>query len=276
MANQADQQAPSPNPNDTHRERLYRTRAVVLSRRDQGDADRILTVFTPELGKRELIAKGARKTTSHKAGHLEPFTHTALLVAQARTWDIITEAVTVESFRHLRSELETIAGAGYLCELIASFTEADDDSRPLWDLLLFGLRTLDEFSAGGAPVDLRLLLRWFDLRLLSVTGFQPQFFACLGCEDDLQPTVNYMSLSEGGVFCPRCATRRNDVESLELDVLKVLRHLQRSPWADVAGLSIRPHIHQQVESILYRYLLHLLEHHLKSTDFLRKLRTLVV
>lgn len=274
MLDQPDAQPSSASQNSTHRERLYRTRAVVLSRRDQGDADRILTVFTPELGKRELIAKGARKTTSRKAGHLEPFTHTALLVAQARTWDIITEAVTVESFRHLRTELEAIACAGYLCELIASFTEADDDSRPLWELLLFGLRTLDEFSSGVAQFDLRLLLRWFDLHLLNVTGFQPQLFVCLSCEDDLQPTINYLSLSEGGVFCPRCAVQRNDVEALELDVFKVLRYLQRSPWSDVAGLQVRPHIHQQVESVLYRYLLQVLEHHLKSTDFLRKLRTL--
>jgi hypothetical protein len=84
------------------RHRSYRTHAVVLRRRDYADADRVVTVFTPGMGKQSLIAKGARKTTSRKAGHLELFTHANLQVAEARTWDIITEATTVEPFRHLR------------------------------------------------------------------------------------------------------------------------------------------------------------------------------
>ena len=98
----------------SNRERIYRTRAVILSRRDYNDADRILTVFTPDLGKRELIAKGVRKTISRKAGHLEPLSHASLLVAQARTWDIITEAVTVESFRYVRENLDAIGYASYV------------------------------------------------------------------------------------------------------------------------------------------------------------------
>jgi DNA repair protein RecO (recombination protein O) len=256
------------------RERLYRTRAVVLSRRDYSDADRILTIFTPDLGKRELIAKGVRKTTSRKAGHLEPLTHTSLLVAQARTWDIITEAVTVESFRHLRDHLDAIGYASYACELVNSFTQADDESQPLWELLLFVLRTLDEYSGGQTQFEPRLLLRWFDLQLLSLAGFQPQFFHCLGCGKPLQPEINYLKLSEGGVFCPRCGELQNDVEALEADLLKVLRYLQSQPWPEVAKLHVRSHILQGVENILYRYLLTLLEHHLKSTDFLRRLRAM--
>ncbi|MCB0115895.1 MAG: recombination protein O N-terminal domain-containing protein, partial [Caldilineaceae bacterium] len=68
------------------RSRVNRMQGVVLRRRDQGEADRVLTVFTPDQGKRDLIAKGIRKTTSRKAGHLELFTHVSMLVAQARTW----------------------------------------------------------------------------------------------------------------------------------------------------------------------------------------------
>jgi DNA repair protein RecO (recombination protein O) len=147
-------------------ERLYRTHVVILSRRDYNDADRILTVFTPSLGKRDLIAKGVRKTTSRKAGHLELLTHASLLVAQARTWDIITEAVTVESFRHVRENLEAIGFASYACELIAAFTEADDESEPLWELLLATLRVLDENSQAGNTSAQHLLMRWFELRLL--------------------------------------------------------------------------------------------------------------
>ena len=80
----------------------------MLRRRDYGDADRVLTVYTPSHGKHELIAHGVRKTTSRKAGHLEIFSHASLVIAEGRTWDIITEASTVESYRHLRQDLDQI------------------------------------------------------------------------------------------------------------------------------------------------------------------------
>jgi hypothetical protein len=88
----------------------------------------------------------------------------------------------------------------------------------------------------------------------------------------LTPVVNFLSLAEGGVFCPRCGPLRGDVETIEPDVLKVLRYLQSHEWSEVQRLRVRTPILHQVENILYRYLLTVLEHHLKSTDFLRKLR----
>lgn len=286
-------------------ERIYRTQAVVLSRRDYGEADRILTIFTPDLGKQEWIAKGIRKTTSRKAGHLELFTHATLLVAKARTWDIVTEAATLESFPHLRTNLDAIGYTSCICELISHFTEKDDDNLPLWDLLLLTLRALNTAYQGlteqhvpaqpsmapaatqpvgegetitAAPqvdrqVDPQLLLCWFELHLLGVTGFQPQLFHCLACSEALTAVTNFLSLEDGGVFCPRCASGQDNVEPLEADVLKILRHLQRSSWSEVQLLHVRSFILQAAETILYRYLITVLERQLKSVTFLRKLQS---
>lgn len=278
------------------RHRVYRTHAVVLRRRDYADADRIVTVFTPGMGKQSLIAKGARKTTSRKAGHLELFSHANLQVAQARTWDIITEANTVEPFRHLRTDLDAIGYASYACELIDCFSEEDDENQVLWELLLLLLRELDQWAAarqtpsdastpavpaapvsqGDAPhaIDVDVLLRWYELHLLSVTGFQPQLFHCLDCGRELEPVVNFLVLHEGGVICPACRARRNEAEEIDPDVLKVLRYLQARPWHEVAHLTVRPVIMRTVQNVLYRYLLTILERQLRSTDFLRRLQRL--
>jgi DNA repair protein RecO (recombination protein O) len=268
------------NPN----ERLYRTPAVVLSRRDYGEADRILTVFTPALGKQEFLAKGIRKTTSRKAGHLELFTHSMLLVAKARTWDIVTEASSVESFRHLRNNLDAIGYASTICELVDCFTESDDENQPLWDLFLFVLRILDEYAQQPLtqqpltqqPLNSepQLLLHWFELQLLALTGFQPQFFACLDCQSAITPVTNYLSLEDGGIFCPNCAANHTNAEAIEADVLKVLRHVQRSSWSEIQALRVRPAIQQAMDNILNRYLLTIIERQLKAVNFLRKLRAM--
>ena len=256
----------------SERERIYRTHALILRRRDHSDADRILTVFTPDRGKLEVIAKGVRKPTSKKAGHVELFCHANMLIAQARTWDIVTEVVTVESFRRVRDDLDAISRAAYLCELLDAFCEGGDDLRPLWELALSTLRTLDESATQPGQIDRSALMQWFALHLLSVTGFQPQFFHCIGCGEELTAVANFLSLSEGGVYCPNCAPRQQKVETIEPDALKVLRYLQSRPWGEVQRLHVRRPIMRQVETILQRYVQFILERHLRSVDFLRRVQ----
>ena len=265
----------------TDRSRTYRTQAVILRRRDVGDADRVLTVFTPDRGKMELIGKGIRKTTSRKAGHLELFTHVSFLAAQARTWDIITEAQAIQSFRHLRTDLDTIGQASYVAELIDAFTQSEDENQLLWDLLLLVLRELDEGvetgrqgdgETGSARADSGVLMRWFELHLLGLVGFQPELFHCLNCGEDLQPVTNYLSIQDASIYCPRCGESRGGTEPIEVDVLKVLRYLQSRPWATVRNLTVRPVIMNRVESILYRTIITVLERQLKSVNFMRHMR----
>jgi len=266
----------------TDRSRTYRTQAVILRHRDYGDADRVLTVFTPDRGKLELIGKGIRKTTSRKAGHLELFTHVGFLAAQARTWDIITEAQAIQSFRHLRPDLDAIGQASYVAELVDAFTQSEDENTLLWDLLLLVLRELDagaeartqggEETGKAAQVNFGVLMRWFELHLLGLVGFQPEFFHCVHCGEDLQPVTNYLSIQDGSIFCPRCGESRAGTEPVEVDVLKVLRYLQSRPWTTVRGLNVRPAILNRVENILYRTLINVLERQLKSVSFMRHVR----
>jgi DNA repair protein RecO (recombination protein O) len=252
-----------------NRQRLYRSHALILRRRDYGEADRILTVLTPHRGKQQLIAKGIRKTNSRKAGHLELFTHANLMLAEGRTWDVVTEAATVESYRRIRDSLEKIGQASYLCELVDAFSESEDENQPLWDLLLVALRALNE---DAESIDARTLLHWFELHLLSLSGFQPQFFYCINCESPVEPVLNRLDLNAGGVICPNCAAALPNAETIEPDVLKVLRFLQSRPWDEASRLRVRQEIMVRIDSILHRYLLFVLERHLRSPDFMRRLQ----
>ncbi|MGH2469188.1 MAG: DNA repair protein RecO, partial [Chloroflexota bacterium] len=77
---------------------LYATEAVVLERRDFGEADRLLTLYTPVRGKVRAIAKGSRRTTSRLAGHVELFTHTRVLLASGRNLDIVTQCELLRGY----------------------------------------------------------------------------------------------------------------------------------------------------------------------------------
>ena len=85
-------------------ERLYRTEGIVLREMDYAEADRILTVLSPG-GKRSLIAKGIRRPTSRKVGHLGLFYRAQMLVAKGANLDIVTQAESLEEFEGLRGDL---------------------------------------------------------------------------------------------------------------------------------------------------------------------------
>jgi DNA repair protein RecO (recombination protein O) len=248
-------------------DRLYRTDAIILRRRNSGEADRLLTVFTPRYGKLQLMAKGARKITSRKAGHIELFMLTDMQVARSRSWDIISQAVTVESYRAVREDLDKTSQAYYLAELIDRFTEENDPNQPLFELLALTLARLSHVD------DPYITLRYFELHMLGLVGFQPQLHFCLTCEEGIEPVENnYFHIADGGVLCPRHGQIRPNAEIIPLPVLKVLRFLQNEPWERAANLQLTPATRQQVENLLLAYITFLLERKLKSIDFLHKLR----
>jgi DNA repair protein RecO (recombination protein O) len=248
------------------RERLYRTEAIILKRSDFGEADRLLTFFTPHRGKLRAVAKGARKPGSRKSGHLELFSHSRLLLARGRNLDIVTQAETVEPFLPLREDLLRTTYAYYAAELTDRFSGDEDENRAVFDLLLAVFGWLSEAR------DLALVARFFELRLLSLVGYQPQLFQCLNCQTQIEPVINFFHPAEGGVLCPRCGEGRSEAVPLSLNTLKVLRFLQTRDYNTIQLLRVRPSLHAELEAVMLRYITYFLERNLKSVDFLQHLR----
>jgi DNA repair protein RecO (recombination protein O) len=254
------------------RERTYRTEAIVLRRKDIGEADRILTLFTPELGKVRAVAKGIRKPRSRKAGHLELFTCTRLLLAVGRDLDIITQAEGLDPYRPLRDDLLRNAYGAYMVELLDRFTPDGEENPEMYQLLRQGL------GWAATAVELGLAARYYELHLLGLAGYQPQLRRCAVCTRDLEPVDQYFSISAGGVICPSCAENRaaslgpSGRQPLSLGALKLLRFMQSSPYSKVAALSVSARTQTEVEYLLGRYITDTLERQLKSVEFLKLIR----
>ncbi len=122
---------------------VYRVNGIVLKKRNVGEADRILTVFTKEYGKLRLLAKGIRRITSRRAGHLEVFTHVSLLVHRGRTLDSISEAQSRSSFHLLRKNLGGVSLAYYLCELVDSLLPERQEHTDVYELLLATMQAVN-------------------------------------------------------------------------------------------------------------------------------------
>lgn len=123
--------------------RVYTTEAIVLKRRSIGEADRILTLFTREYGKMNVIAKGIRRLGSRRSPHVEVFSHSTLMLARAKTWDIVTEATPIDSFSLLRLELPRVSSAYYLSELVDALLPDRQEHADVFTLLVGALQMLN-------------------------------------------------------------------------------------------------------------------------------------
>ena len=247
------------------RERLYRTEGIVLRQRDFGEADRILVLLTPG-GKRSILAKGIRRPTSRKVGHLGLFYRAQLMLARGRDLDIVSQAESLEEFEGIRADLLRFTYACYAGELMDRFAPEDEEGAPFYELMVQALRWF------ASEQDLRLWMRYFELRLLSHGGYRPELFACLSCREEIRAVPNYFSNDRGGVLCTRCGQGVPGTRSISVNSQKVLRYLLTRDAPEVRTLHLQPATQTEVEAVMQSYLEHVLERELKSATFLRRLR----
>ena len=248
--------------------RSFRVEAVVLRHSDYGEADRLLTLYTRQLGKTRVIAKGARKIASRKAGHIEPFTYVKLQLSKGRDMLVLTQADTVDAYLPLREDLILTSQASYVMELLDRFTYEDDTENPSTFRLL-----TETLSRLASKFDPWLVIRYYEMRLLDHLGFRPQLFECANCGREIKAEDQFFSFSAGGVICPRCGQGLPNLHAISVEGLKYLRHFQRSSYAEATRARPSPDVQMETETLMQGYFTYLLERELNTPGFLKKIKS---
>jgi DNA repair protein RecO (recombination protein O) len=247
--------------------RRYVTEAIVLSRFDYGEADRILTLITPSGGKIKAIAKGIRKPTSRIGGSVEPFAELRLALAHGRTFDVITQVEVVHPWLRMRDDLVSFGTASYLAELANGTLEERHGAETVYLLLKRAYEILD---AGMAP---GRVARWFEVHLADELGVRPEVDRCVECGRLLEADERYRWMPPlGGVLCERCPGAPFERTALSLEGLKLLKAYQRLDVEALAALRVRPETEREVEISMREFLAYSLDRRPRSLAFLDEVR----
>lgn len=150
------------------KQHTYTSEGIVLSRKNYGEADRILIVFSKNYGKLSLLAKGIRKIKSKKRGHLEIFSRIKFSAVNGSGMDIMTEAVTLNDFAGVRVNLNKISLAYYFCEVVNKITHEDGNPSKTYLLLSNSLEKLE------TETELKKLRLEFIYKILTEMGYWPE------------------------------------------------------------------------------------------------------
>lgn len=229
-----------------------------------GEADRIITVYTPYIGKLKAVARGVRKPTSKISGHLEPMTYLTMMIANGRTLDIISQVETLNSFPNLRKDLKLISKAIYMADLIDNFSSENESNPTMFQIFL---ETLESLQIGEGEI----LLRFFEMKLLENQGYLPELYSCVSCNNTLEPETNLFNHSYGGIMCISCfKDGPSDKHPISVNALKVLRHIHKNSYQDIRRVQLSKQLANELSKLLSFYIRHVLERKLKSTEFLDK------
>lgn len=239
---------------------------MVLRQYPLGEADRIVSILTPDLGKVRAVAKGVRRPNGRLRGHLDLTNVIDFAAAYGRNLDVITEAALRDDHPGSREDLTRLSHAIYVCEIADLFSQERSPSRALYSLVEWTLGALSEAK------DVWLVGRWYEQRVLDVTGFRPQLEYCVECDSTLEPGSHVIDLAAGGVLCPSCrALGIGQKVQISESAMRVLRHFQRSETVDSIGEpTINEGLRNEVERISSRYIRSIVERDIRSAEFARR------
>jgi DNA repair protein RecO (recombination protein O) len=248
------------------RDRLYTTEAIVLSRRNLGEADRIYDVYSVRHGRMSMIAKGARRAENRNGRSLDLLNRVIVQLYRGRSLDVVRGVETVAVHPGLRSDLQAFTHASYIADLVRVVTHEDEPSEQVFTLLSESIALLSD------GVDPWALVRYFEYALLEASGFQPQLYICPRCRDPLTAQVNAFSTREGGVVCPRCRVDDPASTPLSVNAQKYLRTMEREGLGRVLSLNLDPDSRLQIQQALTGYMQHIAERPLGSLAVLHALQ----
>jgi DNA repair protein RecO (recombination protein O) len=245
---------------------LVRTQGIVLRARDLGEHDRLVTLYTRDLGRFTAVAPGARRVRSRYGGALELFTWGEVVGFERPGRDLLRldHFDIHRSFRLLREDLERLGQGARMIEVVQRLTGERDPHAACFALLLRALRALET----GAPARVQLA---FTLRALDLLGHRPRLDRCTGCGRVLGTEGVAFDAGHGGASCDGC--RGAGATAVSARALGALRGLQAAGWDARLGARIPAAVEREAAALLDGYVAALSGGALRAPRFLAQTAT---
>ena len=254
---------------------LHETDAFVLRTFTLKEADKVCVFFTREAGKLRGVAHGARRLRSRYGASLEPFTEVALSYFQKENRELVSvsncEIVKSQFHQGLSSEL--LGVMHYLAELVVEFIPDHEPNEKVYRLIsatLESLRMAHHARAWENDLILPTLVRYFEIWMLKLSGFFPDWLRCGHCRKNLSGEASIWLTNEGTPHCSACSQRNGDqLRHAEWQLIHEV--LVQSP---AKFLSVRrdPGAIHQIGLVASRLIDRVLERELKSYEVLDRLK----
>ena len=246
----------------------HKTEAIVIQSMDFGERDKLITFLTKKFGKLKGIAKGAKNSKKRFSGTLEIFSHVSLdfFVKENLGLARIESVSLIEPFSKINESIEKVTYGSYFVELVNEMVGEREENKAIFTLLLYFLRLLNREKICEE------YLRIYEVRLLTLLGYQPQLDKCIICQGEIGLKVqNWFSLKRGGVVCPTCHKGIEDLP-ISLGTSRVMKAARSYPLSKITRIKFTAQALKESRQILSNFVEYQLGKRLKSLQFLEQMK----
>lgn len=181
----------------------FTTDAINLKSYNLSETDKIVVMYSKDKGIIKGVAKGAKKTTSKLGGRMDLLIANQLLLHKGKTLNTICQAVSINTFKKTRADMNKLYYSIYCSEIVHSFgVENDPNSEEIYELFY---KTLEYISNSKNKVELLLVVLKFQLKITHIAGYSLELESCACCGDVLDNENIWISPQSGGTVCLACA-----------------------------------------------------------------------
>ncbi len=239
------------------------TPGLVLRELKYGEADKILTLLTPEHGVISAIAKGSLRLKNKLFSSCGLFCYSEFTLFPGKNMFTVDEAQPLKVFHGLSGSVEGMSLAMYLTETAATLSPTGAEAEKLLRLVLNSLYLISE---GKAP--LQQVKAVFELRAMSECGFLPQLLCCKSCSK-YDGGAFYLDAHEGYLLCADCAAQEGKAANLDAGALYAVRHICLVEDKKIFSFTLAPQSMRRLAGAAEQYALVHLEKPPKSYEFLK-------
>jgi len=254
----------------TARETL-KTAAFVLRTLPYSESDLIVSFYSHDFGKIKGIAKGAKRSKKRFANVFEPFSLANIIFTRkSRDMMAFIEACDIiDHYPAIRQDMEKTLIASYFIDLTDHFSPEGKKNEKIFQLLQDFLILLEREKASDA------LVRFFEMRLLKLTGFEPAIEHCIVCKT---PVTNgnsyYFQAHEGGIKCAACAGTKGYGQPISAGTVRTLLLGKDIETDKIKCVAMNDALATESRNLLVNFIAHILGREIKSLKVLEQVRKL--
>jgi len=247
----------------------HKATGFFLKSLNYGESDLIVTFYSREFGKLRGIAKGAKRSKKRFANVFEPFSLTHIIFSRKNRdmLAFIESCDIIDHYAAIRQDLEKTLTASYFMDLADHFSPEGKHNEALFTLLADYLAWLARENVSDAAI------RFFEMRLLKIAGFEPSLSACVRCKTPVTNGASYYFYpNEGGIFCAGCARPERYDQSVSAGAIRTLLLGKDMDMEKMKMVSLSGSLAAESRNILCAFIAFVLGKEVKSLKVMEQVR----
>jgi len=241
-------------------------KGIVLKSRPFSNKDMLLTVFSDKEGKITVLAKGVRGA-KRSVLYTQPFAYSEFMLYKGSSIYTVDQANLIESFYGLRQDIETLASAQYLMELVEQLPKEmiSGDEPAILKLLLNSVYLLTKNADDSLTV--KKIKMMFELKFCALCGFSPDLSVCAECGKE---SAGFWIYGEG-MRCPDCGALRADGHRITESMAKAVAYVLETDMAKAYKFSMSKDALDYLATLVENFVMYVFNKDFPSLTYYRTL-----